>query len=81
MNLKEFNKKCFDIPNSVVDKAIDEYVKGFRAERNKVMLKEKLLSGMTYEEIAELHDMSVRQVKNIISNTAQMIVPHLGVGI
>lgn len=78
MRLKDFNKTCFDIPNSKVENAIDEYVKGFKADRNKVMLKEKLLSGMTYEEIAEVHDMSVRQVKNIISNTAQMIVPHLG---
>ena len=78
MKIKDFNKVCFNIPNSEVEKAIDEYVKGFKADRNKVMLKEKLLSGMTYEEIAELHDMSVRQVKNIISNTAQMIVPHLG---
>ena len=78
MKIKDFNKVCFNIPNSEVEKAIDEYVKGFKADRNKVMLKEKLLSGMTYEEIAELHDMSVRQVKYIISNTAQMIVPHLG---
>lgn len=82
MNLKDFNKIYFNnVPNSVADKAIDEYVKGFRADRNKKMLKDKLFLGMTYEEIAEKYDMSVRQVKTIISNSAQMIVTHLGVEI
>lgn len=81
MNLKDIYKAIIDLPNSKVESVINEYVRGFRAERNRVILKDKLLLGMTYEEVAEKHDMSVRQVKNVVSDTAQMIVPHLGVGI
>lgn len=81
MKIKDFDRICFNITNTEVEKAIDEYVRGFRAERNKKILKDKLLLGMTYEEVAEKHDMSVRQIKTIVSNTAQMIVPHLGVEI
>ena len=80
MNLKDYNKIYFnDLTNSQLNNIIDEYVRGFKADRNKSMLKDKLITGMTYEEVAEEYDMSVRQVKYIISNTLQMIVTHLRV--
>lgn len=80
MNLKDYNNLYFnDLTNSQLTNIIDEYVRGFKADRNKSMLKSKLITGMTYEEVAEEYDMSVRQVKYIISNTLQMIVTHLRV--
>lgn len=80
MNLKDYNNLYFnDLTNSQLTNIIDEYVRGFKADRNKSMLKSKLITGMTYEEVAEEYDMSVRQVKYIISNTLQTIVTHLRV--
>ena len=79
MRICEFIRISENIPESTVDKAIDEYVKGLHSQRNRIMLKEKLFENMTYEKIAEKHDMSVRQVKNIISDSAQQIVNHLGI--
>lgn len=79
MNIREFIRLSENIPESAVDVAIDEYVKGLHSRRNRIMLKEKLFENMTYEKIAEKHDMSVRQVKNIISDSAQQIVNHLGI--
>lgn len=80
MNLKDYNNLYFnDLTNSQLTNIIDEYVRGFKADRNKSMLKSKLITGMTYEEVAEEYDMSVRQVKYIISNTLQQIVTHLRV--
>ena len=80
MTVKDYNNLYFnDLTNSQLTNIIDEYVRGFKADRNKSMLKSKLITGMTYEEVAEEYDMSVRQVKYIISNTLQQIVTHLRV--
>lgn len=80
MTVKDYNNLYFnDLTNSQLTNIIDEYVRGFKADRNKSMLKSKLITGMTYEEVAEEYDMSVRQVKYIISNTLQQIVTHLWV--
>ena len=35
-------------------------------ERDRFILFERLVQGLTYERIAELHDMSVSQIKRII---------------
>lgn len=34
--------------------------------RDRKILVDRFIHGMTYEKIAELHDMSVRQIKNIV---------------
>ena len=52
-----------DIPNSRINHCIDEYV---RLIEHREMLREKWFYGKTLEEIAEDHNLSVTQVKNII---------------
>ncbi len=52
-----------DIPNSRINHCIDEYV---RLIEHREMLREKWFYGKTLEEIAEEHNLSVTQVKNII---------------
>lgn len=49
--------------NSVLRHAIDEYI---HSERDRKILVLRLIDGLTYEQIAEAVDMSVRQVKNIV---------------
>ena len=60
-----------------ISNAIDEWVIGRNAERNRAILKRRLIDGITYEKLAEEFDMSVRQVQNIIYKYQNKIFAHL----
>lgn len=60
-----------------VRNAIDNYIIGFKALRNREILKDHYIDGLTFEEIAEKHDMSVRQVKKITYDNEPVIIAHL----
>lgn len=62
-----------------VRNAIDNYIIGFKALRNREILKDHYIDGLTFEEIAEKHDMSVRQVKKITYDNEPVIIEHLRV--
>lgn len=57
--------------------AIDESIIGFKAQRNRDMVKRKLCDGLTFKKIAEEFDMSVRQTKTIIYEQELKIVKYL----
>lgn len=46
--------------NSQVSKAIDEWI---HSERDRAILKRRLIDGLTYEALAEEFSMSTRQIK------------------
>lgn len=47
---------------------IDEWVFN---ERNRRILKRRIIDGLTYEKLAEEFDMSVRQIKKIVKSETQ----------
>ena len=49
--------------NSQIRCLIDEYIHN---ERDRAILKRRLIDGICFEKLAEEFDMSVRQMKNII---------------
>ena len=49
--------------NSEIARLIDERI---HSERNRKILKERLCNGVRFEPLAEMFDLSVRQVKNIV---------------
>lgn len=51
-----------------IENAIDTYIVGRNAKRNREILRERLIDGTTHEKLAEKYDMSARQIKNIIKN-------------
>jgi len=53
---------------------IDENIIGFKAERNRQLMKRRLCDGLTFEELAEEADMSVMQVKNIVYREMDIIL-------
>ena len=59
-----------NIPNDLsaheVEKRINEWIIGRKAERNRKILRRRLIDGICYEPLAEEFDMSVRQIKNIV---------------
>ena len=52
-----------DLPCSVISHYIDEWI---YSERDRAILRRRLLDGVCYEPLAEEFGMSVRQVKNIV---------------
>lgn len=51
------------LDNIQISDAIDKYV---HHERNRAILKRRLIDGICYEPLAEEFNLSVRQVKNIV---------------
>ncbi len=68
-----------NVTRTELDNAIDETIIGYKAERNRVILRERLYDGSTYEELAEMHDMSVNQIKNIVYRELEKISKYLKV--
>lgn len=52
-----------DLSNSQIAALIDEYI---HSERDRAILKRRLIDGICYEPLAEEFDLSVRQIKNIV---------------
>lgn len=52
-----------DMSRTDIEFLIDEWI---HKERDRAILKRRLLDGICYEPLAEEFDLSVRQVKNIV---------------
>ena len=57
--------------NSEICKLIDEMV---HSERDRAILKRRLIDGICFEPLAEEFDLSVRQVKNIVYKQADRLL-------
>lgn len=55
---------------SQLEEMIDEWI---FSERDRKILKRKLIDGLTYEAIAEEFDMSARQINNIVKKLRQQL--------
>lgn len=69
-------KDLSDIKNSDIKIAIDEYI---HSERDRAVLLDKLVNGLTFEKLGEKHDLSEIQVKRIVYKLSDDVYRHLGV--
>ena len=60
--------------NSQIRELIDEYI---HKERDRGILKRRLIDGICYEPLAEEFDISVRQCKNIIYKGQSELFRHI----
>lgn len=60
--------------NSFISMLIDEYI---HSERDRAILKRRLIDGICFEPLAEEFDLSVRQTKNIIYKAQEKLFKHL----
>lgn len=60
--------------NSQIASIIDEYIHN---QRDRDVLKSRFIDGLTYEKIAEKHELSVRYTKTIIYKQQDVIFKHL----
>ena len=65
--------KLDNLSRSQLETLIDEWIIGKNAERDRAILKHRLLDGLTFERLAEKHDLSVRQTKTIVYKREQIL--------
>lgn len=60
--------------NSQIRRIIEEWI---HSERDREILCDRLIDGMTFERLAEKHGMSVRQTKNIVYKLQERLFRYL----
>jgi hypothetical protein len=63
-----------DYTNSQICELIDEYI---HSERDRRILKRRLVDGICYEPLAEEFDMSDRQIRRIVYKLQDQLFKHL----
>ena len=70
-------KYDIDLPRPVIEHLIDKWIIGKNSERDRAILKRRLLDGVCYEPLAEEFDLSVRQIKNIVYRSETRLFKHI----
>lgn len=60
--------------NSQITELINEWI---HSERDRAILKRRLVDGLTYEKLAEEFDLSVRQIKKIVYKSENALFTHI----
>ena len=66
-----------NINKEILSEAIDNYVIGYKAIRNRSILKDHYIDGLTFAEVAEKYEMSDRQVQKIARDNMKVINQNL----
>lgn len=66
-----------DYSSTELNTAIDEWIVGANAQRNRAILKSRLIDGLTFDALAELYDMSPRQIKRIVYKSQETLFKHI----
>ena len=63
-----------ELSRSQIEHLIDEWI---FSERDRAILKRRMLDGVLYDALAEEFDLSVRQIKKIVYKSRDKIYSHL----
>ena len=63
-----------DVSNSRIAHVIDEYI---HSERDRKILKSRLIDDLFFEKLAEMYQLSVRHVKTIVYKGQEIVFKHL----
>lgn len=63
-----------ELSRSQWEHLIDEWIFN---ERDRALLKRRLLDGICYEPLSEEFDLSVRQTKRIVDKSMQKLIKHI----
>ena len=66
-----------DISRTDLENLIDEWIIGRHAERNRQILKRRLIDGITYEKLGEEFDLSTQRVKDIVYKSQNILYKHI----
>ena len=65
------------LSRSEMESLIDEWIIGRNAQRDRQIIKRRLIDGICFEPLAEEFELSVRQVKNIVYKSERIIFSHI----
>lgn len=63
-----------DLSRTQIENLIDEYI---RSERDREILKRRLLDGVIYDDLAYEFDLSERQIKRIVYAGKEKLIRHI----
>lgn len=63
-----------DLPASKIDSLINEWIHN---ERDRKIIRRRMIDGICFEPLAEEFDLSVRQVKAIVYKAEKRLLPHI----
>lgn len=66
--------KYYNFSNSQIDAAINEWIHN---KRNREILHDRYIDGLTFEKIAEKHGLSTQHIKSIVYHGQSVIFSHL----
>ena len=66
-----------DYSRTQIETAIDEWIVGKNAERDRKILKRRLIDGICFEPLAEEFDLSVIQIKRIVYKHEKKLLRYL----
>jgi len=67
---EEKDEEMIEYSNSGIILLIDEYI---HSERDRAIMKRRLVDGLTYEKLAEEFELSVAQIKRIVYRSEDII--------
>lgn len=67
----------YNLSRSEWERLIDEWIVGRNSERNRKILKRRLLDGITFERLAEEFNMSTQNICKIIYTSQNILFKHL----
>ena len=70
-------EKMRDISRGELEALIDNWIVGTHAERDRAILKRRLIDGLTYEHLADEFCLSERQVKTIVYKRQDVLFRHM----
>lgn len=66
-----------DYSRSELEAAINEWIVGKNAERDRRIIYRRLIDGICFEPLADEFDMPVRQIQNIVYKSQEKVFKHL----
>ena len=57
--------------NSDLSALIDEYI---HSERDRIIIKDRFINGLTFNELSEKHYLSERQIKRIVAKADKILI-------
>lgn len=72
--LAQVKKEIIEYSNSQIENIIDEYI---HSERDRALLKRRLIDGICYEPLAEEFNLSTVQTKKIVYKLSEIVFRHI----
>ena len=72
--MAQVKKEIIEYSNSQIENIIDEYI---HSERDRALLKRRLIDGICYEPLAEEFDLSTVQTKKIVYKLSEIVFRHI----